>query len=202
MSFRFSPVGYLWFRSRVLTASRVRTANTSTASAEALSSVLPFSVRTGRPKQDSILRTAFLIAQKSRQNHRRSANVMPMYRPILSVPLSVAAVAMCLTAVTATAAGDADCAIILPAADQLESGFNLVSPSGTPPYVASQIRNALAPLHGLRSPAAVDLRIRSDMLASQIDTSDPYRPANPEQLASDLAEARQRLAAARDYCGP
>jgi hypothetical protein len=125
-----------------------------------------------------------------------------MYRPILSVPLSVAAVAMCLTAVTAAAAAPADCAIILPAADQLESGFNLVSPSGTPSYVASQIRNALAPLHGLRSPAAVDLRIRSDMLASQIDASDPYRPANPAQLASDLAEARQRLAAARDYCAP
>jgi hypothetical protein len=127
---------------------------------------------------------------------------MPMHRRILSVPLSVATVAMCLTAVTAAAAGDADCAIILPAADQLESGFSLISPSGTPSYVASQIRNALAPLHGLRSPAAVDLRLRSDMLASQIDASDPYRPASPEQLASDLAEARQRLAAARDYCGP
>ncbi|BBX48711.1 hypothetical protein GCM10009641_02430 [Mycobacterium cookii] len=125
-----------------------------------------------------------------------------MSRRILSVPLSVAAVATCLTVATAAAAGDADCAVILPAADQLERGFNLVSPSGTPSYVASQIRNALAPLHGLRSPAAVDLRIRSDMLASQIDASDPYRPANPAQLASDLAEARHRLAAARDYCGP
>lgn len=109
---------------------------------------------------------------------------------------------MCLTAVTAAAAGDADCAIILPAADQLESGFNLVSPSGTPSYVASQIRNALAPLHGLRSPAAVDLRIRSDMLASQIDASDPYRPASPEQIAGDLDKARQKLATARDYCAP
>jgi hypothetical protein len=125
-----------------------------------------------------------------------------MHRLILSVPLSAATVAMCLTHVPAAAAGDADCAIILPAADQLESGFNLVSPSGTPSYVASQIRNALAPLHGLRSPAAVDLRIRSDMLASQIDTSDPYRPANPAQLASDLAQARGKLASARDYCAP
>jgi hypothetical protein len=127
---------------------------------------------------------------------------MPMHRLILSVPLSFATVAMCLTAVTAAAAGDADCTIILPVADQLESGFNLVSPSGTPSYVASQIRNALAPLHGLRSPAAVDLRIRSDMLASQIDASDPYRPADPAQLASDLAQAREKLAAARDYCAP
>jgi hypothetical protein len=125
-----------------------------------------------------------------------------MRRRIPSVPLSVAAVTMCLTAGPAAAAGGVECAIILPAADRLESGFNLVSPSGTPSYVAGQIRNALAPLHGLRSPAAVDLRIRSDMLASQIDASDPYRPANPEQLASDLADARQQLASARDYCGP
>jgi hypothetical protein len=109
---------------------------------------------------------------------------------------------MCMTAVAAAAAGDGECNIILPAADRLENGFDLVSPSGTPSYVAGQIRNALAPLHGLRSPAAVDLRIRSDMLASQVDASDPYRPASPEQLASDLAKARQQLATARDYCAP
>jgi hypothetical protein len=125
-----------------------------------------------------------------------------MHRRILSAPLAVAAVAMCLTAAPAAAAGDWECSIILPAADRLENGFNLVSPSGTPSYVALQIRNALAPLHGLRSPAAVDLRVRSDMLASQIDASDPYRPANPEQLASDLTKARQNLATARDYCAP
>ena len=125
-----------------------------------------------------------------------------MHRRILSAPLAVAAVAMCLTAAPAAAAGDWECSIILPAADRLENGFNLVSPSGTPSYVALQIRNALAPLHGLRSLAAVDLRVRSDMLASQIDASDPYRPANPEQLASDLAKARQNLATARDYCAP
>jgi hypothetical protein len=125
-----------------------------------------------------------------------------MHRRILSAPLAVAAVAMCLTAAPAAAAGDWECGIILPAADRLENGFNLVSPSGTPSYVALQIRNALAPLHGLRSPAAVDLRVRSDMLASQIDASDPYRPASPEQLASDLTKARQNLATARDYCAP
>ncbi len=125
-----------------------------------------------------------------------------MHQRILSVPLSVAAVTICLTAAPAAAAGDWECNIILPAADRLENGFNLVSPSGTPSYVAGQIRNALAPLHGLRSPAAVDLRLRSDMLASQIDASDPYRPASPEQLASDLAKARQQLAAARAYCAP
>jgi hypothetical protein len=123
-------------------------------------------------------------------------------RRILSVRLSVAAVTMCLTAAPAAAAGDAECGIILPAADRLENVFNLVSPSGTPPYVAGQVRNALSPLQGLRSPAAVDLRIRSDMLASQIDASDPYRPASPEQLAGDLAMARLQLAAARAYCAP
>ena len=125
-----------------------------------------------------------------------------MLRGILSVPLWVAAVTMCLTAAPAAAAGDGDCDVIVPAADRLENVFNLVSPSGTPSYVAGQVRSALAPLHGLRSPAAVDLRIRSDMLASQIDASDPYRPASPEQLASDLAKARQQLATARAYCAP
>lgn len=125
-----------------------------------------------------------------------------MHRRILNLPLALAAVTMCLTAAPVAAAGDQECNIILPAADRLENGFNLVSPSGTPPYVASQIRNTLAPLHGLRSPAAVDLRIRSDMLASSVDASDPYRPTSPEQLASDLAKARQQLATARDYCAP
>ena len=123
-------------------------------------------------------------------------------RRILSVPLSVAAVTICLTAAPVAAAGDGECTIILPATDRLENGFNLVSPSGTPSYVATQIRNALAPLHGLRTPAAVDLRIRSDMLASQIDASDPYRPASPEQIAGDLGKARQLLATARDFCAP
>ncbi len=125
-----------------------------------------------------------------------------MHRRILSLPLALAAVLMWLTAVPAAAAGDQECNVILPAADRLENGFNLVSPSETPSYVAGQIRNALAPLHGLRSPAAVDLRIRSDMLASQIDASDPYRPASPERLAGDLAKARQQLVTARDYCAP
>jgi hypothetical protein len=125
-----------------------------------------------------------------------------MHRRILSVPLSVAAVTMCLTAAPVAAAGDDECGIILPAADRLETGLNLVSPSGTPPWVAAQIRSPLSLLHNLRSPAGVDLRIRSNMLASQIDNSDPYRPANPAQLASDLVKARELLAAAREYCAP
>jgi len=125
-----------------------------------------------------------------------------MHRRILSAPLSIAAVTMCLTAAPSAAAGDWECTVILPAADRLQSGFDLVSPSGTPSYVALQIRNALAPLHGLRSAAAVDLRVRSDMLASSIDASDPYRPTSPEQIAGDLDKARQKLATARDYCAP
>jgi hypothetical protein len=125
-----------------------------------------------------------------------------MHRRILSVPLSVAAVTMCLTAAPAAAAGDEECNLILPAADRLESVFNLVSPSGTPTDVASRIRSPLTLLHDLRSPAGIDLRIRSNMLASQIDNSDPFRPANPAQLAGDLAKARQLLAAAREYCAP
>jgi hypothetical protein len=119
------------------------------------------------------------------------------------VAVSVAAATIFLTVLTARPAVAAnDCDLILPAADRLESQFNLVSPTGTPPWLATQIRNALAPLHGLRTPAAVDLRIRSDMLASQIDASDPYRPPNPDQIGSDLAKARQLLATARDVCAP
>ncbi len=125
-----------------------------------------------------------------------------MHRRILAMPLSVAAVAVCLTATPAAFAVDSECPIILPAADRLQNEFDLVSPSGTPSYVAGQIRNASSPLHGLISPAAVDLRIRSDMLASQIEGSDPYRPPSPQQLAGDLATARQLLAAARGYCAP
>lgn len=125
-----------------------------------------------------------------------------MHRRILTVPLAVAAVTMWLTAAAVAGADDSECPIILPAADRLQTEFDLVSPTGTPPWVAGQIRNASSRLHGLISPAAVDLRLRSEMLASQIDASDPYRPASPEQLAGDLAKARQQLTAARDYCAP
>ncbi len=90
----------------------------------------------------------------------------------------------------------------MPTTDRLGAVFSAISSSGPPPYVAGQIRQALAPLYGLRSPAAIDLRIRSDMVASQVDNSDPYRPARPELFASDFAKATQLLAAAREYCAP
>jgi hypothetical protein len=123
-----------------------------------------------------------------------------MHRRNLAVPFSVAAAAICLTVAPSVAGGECD--VILPAADRLETVFNLISASGTPPYVAGQVRKALSPLYGLRSPAAIDLRIRSDMVATQVDNSDPYRPASPDLLAGDLAKARQLLAGAREYCAP
>ncbi len=129
-----------------------------------------------------------------------------MHRRILSVPLTVAvAVSLAVpTAGPAAAVGDRECDVIVPAADKLQTAFDLVAPSGagTPPWVAMQIRNALAPLHGLRSTAATDLRVRSDMLASSVDNSDVYRPSSPAQISGDLDKARQKLAAARDYCAP
>jgi hypothetical protein len=120
---------------------------------------------------------------------------------LFAVPL---AAALCLTAspLPVASADNPDCDIVLPAADQLEQGFNEVSPTGTPYYVAGTIRRALAPLYGLNSAPAVDLRLRSDMLAAQIDGRDPYRPADPQQLASDLVKARQQLATSRAACAP
>lgn len=123
-----------------------------------------------------------------------------MQRRRLGVPFSVAAAAMCFTAAPAVAADD--CGVILPATERLATVFTVISPSGTPPHVAGQIRKALSPLYGLRSPAAIDLRIRSDMLATQVDDSDPYRPATPELLTSDLTKATQLLIAARESCAP
>ena len=122
-----------------------------------------------------------------------------MHRGSLAVSLLAA---VFLAAAPTAVAGDQECGVILPVTDRLASEFDLVSPSGTPTYVAEQIRSALAPLYGLQSPAAVDLRIRSDMLASQVEAGDPYRPASPERLTGDLAEARELLVAAREFCAP
>ncbi|MCV7300787.1 hypothetical protein H7J93_14220 [Mycobacterium barrassiae] len=122
-----------------------------------------------------------------------------MSRRFLGVPLSVAVLAIWLAAAPA-AAGD-ECSVILPASDQLETVLHAVTPEGTPSYVAGQVRKAVSPLYGLRSPAAIDLRIRSDMLAAQIDNSDPYRPASPDLFVRDLAAERQLLAGARAFCG-
>lgn len=123
-----------------------------------------------------------------------------MYSRLLGVPL--AALAMCLPAAPVLAAEAWECDIIIPAADHIEAALNTISPSGTPFYVAGQLRNALSPLYGLTVPESVDLRIRSTMVAAQIDNSDPYRPASPEQLATDLARAREHLAEVRAVCAP
>lgn len=125
-----------------------------------------------------------------------------MRRGMFSVPLSVVAAALCLTAAPTAAARDDDCALLLPAADKLEAVFNQIAPTGTPPWVAAQVRAPLSPLHNLSSPPGIDLRIRSNMVASQIDNNDPYRPATPERLASDLAKARDLLVAVREWCAP
>jgi hypothetical protein len=123
-----------------------------------------------------------------------------MNRRRLGVPFAVGVMAICISVAPADAGGECD--VILPATDRLESLFDVISPSGTPAFVAGQIRKALSPMYGLRSAAAIDLRIRSDMLATQVDNSDPYRPASPELLAGDLTKARQLSAAAREYCAP
>ena len=125
-----------------------------------------------------------------------------MRRPLFTVPLTVAVAAVFLAAAPVAAAGDDDCSLLLPAADRLEVVFNQIAPTGTPPWVAAQVRAPLSPLHNLSSPPGIDLRIRSNMVASQIDDRDPYRPATPEHLAGDLAKARALLVAVRDYCAP
>jgi hypothetical protein len=124
-----------------------------------------------------------------------------MHRRILRVPLAIAAT-MYLSTAPAAGADDNECGIILPVADQLQTALNQVSPSGAPSWAAGPIRRAISPLHGLRSPAAIDLRLRSDMLASQIDNLDPFRPATADQFTSDLAKVNEQLATAREYCAP
>jgi hypothetical protein len=124
-----------------------------------------------------------------------------MRRPKIAVLLALAATG-CLTAAPTAAARDDDCALLLPAADRLEAVFNEIAPTGTPPWVAAQVRAPLSPLHDLSSPPGIDLRIRSNMVASQIDNGDPYRPATPERLAGDLAKARALIVAVRDWCAP
>jgi hypothetical protein len=124
-----------------------------------------------------------------------------MRRPKIAVLLALAA-AGCLAAAPTAAARDDDCALLLPAADRLEAVFNEIAPTGTPPWVAAQVRAPLSPLHDLSSPPGIDLRIRSNMVASQIDNGDPYRPATPERLAGDLAKARALIVAVRDWCAP
>ncbi|BBY57145.1 hypothetical protein [Mycolicibacterium sarraceniae] len=125
-----------------------------------------------------------------------------MRHRILGVVLTAAAATLCVAAPPVAAAGDDDCSLLLPAADRLEAVFNQIAPSGTPPWVAAQVRAPLSLLHNLSSPPGIDLRIRSNMVASQIDNGDPYRPASPERLASDLAKAKGLLVEVRDWCAP
>ena len=125
-----------------------------------------------------------------------------MRRRSFGVPLAATTVLLCLTGAPVATAGDDDCALLMPAADRLEAVFHDIAPSGTPPWVAAQVRAPLSPLHNLSSPPGIDLRIRSNMVASQIDNGDPYRPATPERLAGDLAKARALLVTVRQWCAP
>ncbi|EHB58872.1 hypothetical protein MycrhDRAFT_1308 [Mycolicibacterium rhodesiae JS60] len=125
-----------------------------------------------------------------------------MHGGTFGLPLAAITVLVSLAASPVAAAGDDDCSLLLPAADQLEAVFNEIAPTGTPSWVAPRVRAPLSPLHNLSSPPGIDLRIRSNMVASQIDNNDPYRPATPERLASDLAKARGLLVAVRDWCAP
>ncbi|MCV7347766.1 hypothetical protein [Mycolicibacterium rhodesiae] len=125
-----------------------------------------------------------------------------MRRGMFGSPLIATTVLMGLIGAPTAAAGDNDCDLLLPATYQLESVFNTIAPTGTPPWVAAQVRAPLSPLHNLSSPPGIDLRIRSNMVASQIDNGDPYRPATPERLASDLAKARDLIVVVRDWCAP
>jgi hypothetical protein len=121
---------------------------------------------------------------------------------VSNLPLAFTVAVIWLAAAPVAAAGNDDCALLLPATDRLEAVFNEIAPTGTPPWVAAQVRAPLSPLHNLSSPPGIDLRIRSNMVASQIDNRDPYRPATPERLAGDLAKARDLLVAVRDWCAP
>lgn len=111
-------------------------------------------------------------------------------------------VAVSLLSAPAAVADDPECDIITPAADQLELAFNRIQPGiVAPPGTEGSIVNAARPLFGLISPAAVDLRLWSSTLAAEVNRTNPYRPAGPGQIADDLRQARQQLAAARQYCG-
>lgn len=96
------------------------------------------------------------------------------------------------------AAQDPECDFILPAANRLETAFNLVS-AAPPPNAGTQIQIAARPLFGLTSPAAIDLRLWSSTVADQLNGTNPYHAADPQ---TDLRQARQKLAEARQYCVP
>lgn len=125
----------------------------------------------------------------------------PMRRHLLlSLPLMVAAIMTCLLTTATAQASDPECDVIMPVAEQLETAFNRVWPWAVQPAAAVLINNAESPLFGLVSPAAVDLRIRSSMLASRINGASALDTATPDQVTSDLDKAKRQLVAARLYC--
>lgn len=115
--------------------------------------------------------------------------------------MALAAIAGGLLSAPAATAHDPECDIILPAADDLEAVFDQIRPGRMPVQgTEAQIVAAQSPLFGLTSPAAVDLRLWSSTLAAEVNRVNPYRPAGPDRIARDLAQARRQLTAARQYC--
>jgi hypothetical protein len=110
--------------------------------------------------------------------------------------LVAAAVTMGLVSAPVATAQDPECDIILPAADKLEKAFD--QPAAPNAGIAINIAESL--LFGLTSPAAIDLRLWSSRLAAHINPVSAYDAASPDQIAHDLQQAREQLAAARQYC--
>ncbi|MEZ0362561.1 hypothetical protein ACAG26_02470 [Mycobacterium sp. pUA109] len=108
------------------------------------------------------------------------------------------AAATCLVGAPLAAAQDPECDVIVPAADRLETAFNLIT-ADPPPNLGTQVQTAQSPLFGLTSPAAIDLRIWSSTVADQLNGANPYHAAG---LDSDLRHARQALVEAREFCAP
>lgn len=118
----------------------------------------------------------------------------------IRVSVVTAAATLGLVSAPTAAAQDPECDIIVPAADRLEHAFNLISPgAGAPPNAGIQVQIAERALFGLTSPAAIDLRLWSSTVADQLNGANRYHTAD---LGTDLDQARQRLAAAREYCAP
>lgn len=113
-------------------------------------------------------------------------------------PLLTAAAILGLVGAPTAAAQDPECDIIVPAAHRLERVFNLIS-FDPPPNAGTQVQVAESPLFGLTSPAAIDLRLWSSTVADQLNGANPYHTAD---LGTDLDQAKQRVAAAREYCAP
>lgn len=112
--------------------------------------------------------------------------------------LATAVITAAVAAASPARAADPECEIILPAVADLEAAFDLVDlGAAMPPNTGTRIQSAASRLHGLTSPAAIDLRLRASTVSEQINGTNPYHRA---PLARDLETARLQLAETRAYC--